>query len=188
MKKFLSVLLVLTFITSGAYAVDVIPKLSICLPGTFRSDYEVDTALSIGAEARLHLSDYVAVGAGFDYLFNRRIGMGKKARYENFGANQPYTSKQFSFVPVYASFTLFPFGSFGEYVPYLMINGGYNVMFTVDNGKDSSGGLYAAAGIGFQLYEKYIMELYFSRYEAKDNGNDITYKDIYFKAGYRFSL
>lgn len=188
MKKFLSVLLVLTFIVGNSYAIDLIPKLSICLPGTFRSDYEVDTAYSIGTEARVPLSEYWYFGFGFDYLINRRLGMGKKAMEEDFGKDQYYTGKQFSMLPVFVSIILYPFGNFGEYKPYLILSGGYNVLFTIDDGKGSSGGLYAAGGVGFELFDKYIVELYASRYEAKDNDNDITYKDIFFKVGYKFSL
>ncbi len=188
MKKFLSVLLVLTFVAGNSYAIDLIPKLSICLPGTFRSDYEVDTAYNIGAEARVPLSEHWVFGFGFDYLINRRLGMGKKAMAESFGQDQYYTSKQFSMLPVFISIMVYPFGSFGEYKPYLRIDGGYNVLFTIDNGKNSSGGLYVAGGVGFELFDRYIVELYASRYEAKDNDNDITYKDIFFKVGYKFSL
>ncbi|MBQ3833963.1 MAG: hypothetical protein II816_00370 [Elusimicrobia bacterium] len=188
MKKFLSILLVLTFITSSSYAIDLIPKLSICLPGTFRSDYEVDRALNIGVEARVPLDEHWVFGFGFDYLFNRRLGLGKKAKAEDFGKDQYYSSKQFSMLPVFISIMVYPFGSFGEYKPYLRLDGGYNVLFSIDDGNGATGGLYVAGGVGFELFDKYIMELYTSRYEAKDNGNDITYKDIFFKVGYKFSL
>ena len=51
MKKYLVVLLLLIS-TSCAFAIDIIPKVSLCLPGTFRSDYEVDLALNIGGSSR----------------------------------------------------------------------------------------------------------------------------------------
>ena len=79
MKKYLVVLLLLIS-TSCAFAIDIIPKVSLCLPGTFRSDYEVDLALNIGGEVRISLSKYFAVAAGFDYLINRNISMGSKAK------------------------------------------------------------------------------------------------------------
>jgi hypothetical protein len=58
----------------------------------------------------------------------------------------------------------------------------------IDDAKDSSSGLYVAGAIGFELFEKYIMEITTARYEAKDNGENVTYKKISFKAGYKFTI
>ena len=186
MKKFLSVLLVLTFVAGNSYAIDLIPKLSICLPGTFRSDYEVDVCANLGAEARYNLSDYFSLSVGFDYLFNRNVSLGKKAEEAGFGGDMPYNNKRFQMLPVYVGIILYPFGNFGEYKPYLRLDGGYNILFSIEDGNNSVPGIYYAGAIGFELYDKYIMEIYTSRYEAKDNDNDIAYKDIYFKIGYKF--
>ncbi len=188
MKKLLLSFLILLFITTGSYAFELIPKLSICLPGTFRSDYEVDVCANFGAEARFHVSDYIALSTGFDYLFNRNVSLGKKAEEAGFGGDMPYNNKRFSMLPVFVGIIVYPFGNFGEYKPYLIVNGGYNILFTIEDGNDSTPGIYCAGGIGFELYEKYILEVYMSRYEAKDNDNDITYKNIYFKLGYKFTI
>lgn len=186
MKKFIiSVCLLLS--GTSLYAYDIIPKLSLDLPGTFRSDYEVDVAVNLGAEARYQLSDYFSAGVGFDYLFNRNISLGEKAERDN-ANDKYYCDKRFSFLPVYLSIIFYPFGNFGEYKPYLRLDGGYNILFSIDDGIDSTPGAYYAGAIGFELFEKYIFELYASRYEAKDNGNDITYKNIYFKLGYKFTI
>jgi len=185
MKKILFVLFLL-FTTSCVYAFDIIPKLSLCLPGTFRSDYEVEVGANIGAEGRLNLSDYFAVSVGFDYVINRNISMGKKAEGTEFGKNQYYNNSKFHFLPVFVGIICYPFGNFGEYKPYLVLNGGYNILFSISNGIDSKPGYYVAGGVGFELFEKYIMELFVARYEAEDNGDDVSYKDIYFKLGYKF--
>ena len=61
-------------------------------------------------------------------------------------------------------------------------------MFSVSNGVNSKPGYYFAGGIGLELWERYIFELYVARYEADDNNNDITYKNLLFKFGYRFEI
>lgn len=187
MKKYLVVLLLLIS-TSCAFAIDIVPKVSLCLPGTFRSDYEVDLSLNIGGEVRVPLSKYFAVAAGFDYLITRNISMGTKAKKEEWGKDQYYTDQNFSMLPIYAGIIIFPLGDTGEYKPYIRIDGGYNIYFSISNGKNSSPGYYVAGGFGFELFERYIVELYASRYEAEDNDNNITYKNIFFKVGYKFTL
>ena len=91
-------------------------------------------------------------------------------------------------LPIYAGIICLPFGNFGEYKPYLRIDGGYNVYVGLSNGKNTTLGYYVAGGFGFELYERYIFELYTARYEAKDDDNNITYKDIFFKFGYKFTI
>lgn len=187
MKKYL-VLLLLFISTSCLYAIDIVPKVSICLPGTFNSDYEVDIAANVGAEGRYFFNDYFAVAFGFDYSINRNISMGKKAEDAGFGKDEYYTNSKFSMLPLYAGILCFPFGNFGEYKPYLRIDGGYNVYFSISNGVSTTPGYYVGGGVGFELYDRYIFEVYTARYEAKDNDNSVSYKDILFKIGYKFSV
>ncbi|MCR4663574.1 MAG: porin family protein [Endomicrobiaceae bacterium] len=189
MKKYLVVLLLfISTVSAFAADIDIVPKLSVCLPGTFRSDYEVDIAVNIGAEARYFLSDYFAVALGFDYLINRNVGMGLKASRESWGEDQHYTNSKFTMLPVYAGILCYPFGNIGEYKPYLRIDGGYNVYLSISNGIDTKPGYYVAGGFGFELYERYIFELYAARYEGTDNDDDISYKNILFKFGYKFTI
>lgn len=187
MKKYL-VLLLLFLSTSCLYAIDIVPKVSICLPGTFRSDYEVDIAVNVGAEGRYFFSDYFAVAFGFDYLINRNVSMGKKASEDEDFDKGVYNKTKFSMLPIYVGIIWCPFGNFGEYKPYLRIDGGYNIYASLSNGKDTTVGYYVAGGFGFELYERYVFELYAARYEATDNDNNITYKDILFKIGYKFTI
>ena len=187
MKKYLVVLLLfISTISAFAADIDIVPKLSICLPGTFRSDYEVDIAVNVGAEGRYALSDKFAVAAGFDYLINRNISMGVKASREKWGEDQHYTNSKFTMVPLYVGIIWFPFGNIGEYKPYLRIDGGYNVYFSISNGSGTKPGYYVAGGFGFELYEKYVFELYAARYQGTDNDDDVSYKNILFKIGYKF--
>ena len=190
MKKYL-VLLLLFISTTCLYAVDIVPKVSLCLPGTFKSDYEVDIAANIGAEGRIFFSDYFAVAVGFDYLTNRNISMGKKASDDHDFDKGRYNQVRFSMLPVYAGIICYPFGNFGEYKPYLRIDGGYNVYVHLSNDQSTSLGYYVSGGFGFELYDRYIFELCAARYEATDNDNDddnISYKNILFKFGYKFTI
>ena len=188
MKKYLVVLLLLFISTVSSFAVDIdiVPKLSICLQGTFRSDYEVDIAVNVGAEGRYAFSDHFAVALGFDYLINRNISMGLKASREKWGEDQQYTNSKFTMLPLYVGIIWFPFGNIGEYKPYLRIDGGYNVYFSISSGSGTKPGYYVAGGFGFELYEKYVFELYAARYEGTDNDDDVSYKNILFKIGYKF--
>ena len=187
MKKLVFILFLLLS-TGYIYAYDIVPKLSIGLPGTFRSDYEVEVGANVGAEGKFYLSDYFAISVGFDFLIDRKTNIGKKAQKEDFGKNQYYDKSSFHFLPVYIGIICFPLRFFEDYTPYIRLDGGYNVLFSVSNGVNSKPGYYFAGGIGLELLEKYIFELYAARYEADDNNNDITYKNILFKFGYRFEI
>ncbi len=189
MKKYLVVLLLLiSTVSAFAADIDIIPKLSLCIPGTFRSDYEVDVAVNIGVEGKYFLNNYFAVAFGVDWLINRNISMGLKASRENWGADQYYTNSKFTMVPVYAGIIWIPFGNLGEYKPYLRIDGGYNVYCAISNGSGTTPGYYVGGGFGFELYERYIFELHATRYQATDNDTDVSYKDILFKFGYKFTI
>lgn len=180
MKKiFLSFVFVL-IITPVVFAYDIVPKVSVDLPSTFRTDYEVKVSMTMGIEARFPLSDYFSIGCGLEYLIPRTTSAKLKGEY--------YSNKDFSFMPAYATVILYPLGNFGEYKPYLKLDGGYNLLFTIDEANNASCGLYVSGAIGFELFERYILELATSRYEAKDNDTDITYKKIGFKFGYKFTI
>lgn len=186
MKK-IGVVLLLLFATGWVYAVDIIPKVSVCLPGTFRSDYEVEVGFNVGAEGRFYLSEYFAVAAGFDYLIDRKISKGKKTEGGEY-RNQYYDNSKFNFLPVYVGIICFPFGNYANYKPYFRLDGGYNVLFSVTDGVNSKPGYYFGGGAGVELYERCIFEIYAARYEADDNDNKITYKNIFFRVGYKFEI
>lgn len=180
MKKIVLSLVLIAIATTATFAYDIVPKVSIDLPSTFRTDYEVKTSMTIGAEARFPLSDYFSVGCGLEYLLTRTTSAKLKGEY--------YSNKDFYFLPAYVTILWYPLGNYGEYKPYLKLDGGYNLVFGIDDAKDSSSGLYIGGAIGFELFERFILEVATSRYEAKDNGTDITYKKICFKAGYKFTI
>lgn len=191
MKKiFLSLGLIL-IVTTITFAYDIVPKISVDLPSTFRTDYEVKVSMTIGAEARFQLSDYFSVGGGLEFLIPRTtsakefpIAHSVPLEYEK----GYYTNKDFYFLPAYATILLYPLGNFGEYKPYLKLDCGYNLLFGIDDAKDNTGGLYIGGAIGFELFEKFILEVSTARYEAKDNDMNITYKKIGFKFGYKFTI
>lgn len=184
MKKLISSLMFVLMFSTIVYAFDIVPKVSIDLPSTFKTDYEVKVSMTLSAEARFQLSEYFSVGGGLEYLIPRTT-TDKLSKHD---IDAYYGNKDFYFAPVYATVILYPLGNFGEYKPYIKVDGGYNVLFGITDGKDSSGGLYVGGAIGFELFERYILEVTGSRYEAKDNNEDITYKKIGFKVGYKFSI
>jgi hypothetical protein len=66
MKKIVLSLVLIAIATTATFAYDIVPKVSIDLPSTFRTDYEVKTSMTIGAEARFPLSDYFSVCCGLE--------------------------------------------------------------------------------------------------------------------------
>lgn len=183
MKKSI-IALVLLFCASVSYSFDIVPKIGLDLDGTFISDYEVKPCgLSVGVEGRYQISDYFSVLAGLDYLPERSI----KTLTDN-GTIGYYSDKKFSVIPAYIGIMAYPLGNLGEYKPYLKLDVGYNLGFTIDNAINSSTGMYYAFGFGFELYEKYIAEISSAYCFASDNGIDVSYKKIGFKLGYKFTI
>lgn len=202
MKKFLFGFLITAFFITCSYAaeIDLVPMVGLDLDGTFRSDYEVyPLGLRFGGEARYHLSNYFSVAAGFEYLVKRTIKNTKELipneNYEKEGdpyydgeRECYYSDKTFSFLPVYASILFYPAGNYGEYKPYIRGDFGYNVIFAISNHENSSPGVYYGGAIGFELYETYLMEISASCCMGNDNNEEITYKKIGFKVGYKFTV
>jgi len=204
MKKFfLSILITLLFVSvSFADAeIDLVPMFGIDLDGTFRSDYEVyPLGFRIGGEARYHLNNYFSLAGGFEYLTKRTIkhteefipnehyGIDGDNRYYDGQRECHYSDQVFSFLPVYVSLLFYPAGNYGEYKPYIRGDFGYNLIFSISNPESSSPGVYYGGAIGFELYETYIMEISASCCMGNDNNEEITYKKIGFKAGYKFTI
>ena len=189
MKKYLVVLL-LFISTASAFAIDIdiVPKLSLCLPGTFRSDYEVDIAANLGIEGRYSLNNNFSATLGIDWLINRNVSMGLKASRDPEFDKGNFNNTKFTMVPVYVGIIWFPFGNIGEYRPYLRLEGGYNVYCALFNGSGTTPGYYVAGGFGFELYDRFIFELETSRQECEYDDTNITYKDILFRFGYKFVI
>ena len=184
MKKIILSLLLVVSTVATSFAIDIVPKFSIDLPSTFKTDYEVKVSCGLGVEGRYNISDYFDIGLGVDYLFMRTVS----DKLSKNGIEGYYSNKDFQFVPVYATVIWYVLGKNEDYAPYVKVDGGYNACFYVENAKGSSGGLYIAGAVGFIIYENYVFELNTSRYEAKDNDTDITYKKISFKFGYKFTI
>ena len=201
MKKFLFGFLITALFVSVSFAeVDLVPMVGLDLDGTFRSDYEVyPLGLKFGGEARYHLSNYFSVAGGFEYLVKRTIKhteeMVANEDYEKEGdpyyngqRECYYSDKTFSFLPVYVSILFYPAGNYGEYKPYIRGDFGYNVIFAISSPESSSPGVYYGGAIGFELYETYLMEISASCCMGNNNDEEITYKKIGFKVGYKFTV
>lgn len=179
MKRILiSALLLL--VSTSLYAYDIVPKLALDLPGTFKSDYEVEPSVAVAVDVKYPVSNYFSFGAGLEFLNSRTVSDKLSGSY--------FLNKDFSFLPAYLTVYFYPFGNSGEYKPYLRVDGGYNLNFVIDKANNSSAGIYVSGGIGFELFDRYIMEVVTSRYEGKDSGENITYKKISFKIGYKFTI
>ena len=201
MKKFLFGFLITALFISVSYAeIDLVPMIGMDLDGTFRSDYEVyPLGIRIGGEARYQLSNYFSVAGGFEYLTKRTIKHTEEMiGNENYhGDGDPYydgkrechySDQVFSFLPIYVSLLFYPAGNYGEYKPYIRGDFGYNVLFSISNPESSTPGVYYGGAIGFELYETYLMEISASCCMGNDNNEEITYKKIGFKVGYKFTI
>ncbi|MDD5021912.1 MAG: outer membrane beta-barrel protein [Endomicrobiaceae bacterium] len=185
MKKGI-ITLVLLFCVSVAYSFEIVPKIGLDLDGTFISDYEVKPcAISAGVEGRYQINDYFSVLAGVEYLPERSI---KTLVGTSTSTVYYYSDKKFSVIPAYIGIMAYPLGNYGEYKPYLKLDIGYNLGFTIDNAINSSTGMYYAFGFGFELYEKYIAEISSAYCFATDNGKDVSYKKIGLRLGYKFTI
>lgn len=202
MKKITALFVVMLF-TAAASADSIIPRVSIDFPGQIKTsggnvtglDTDTETGFGLGADYYHPIGDVFAIGAGFEYLFDRKV---------------KNTSSQFGFMPVYVTGMLAPFktdtagqeGWMKSFAPYAKVNLGYNVMYTGnDNYKflNSSliGGFYWAAGIGAKLPYNLTADIMYSSYAGQHEikvplvgtaKTDDTYTKVSVNVGYAFDL
>ena len=119
----------------------------------------VDLGSSILMEFQHPLSEMLSIGVGATYNLNRNISG---------------TSAQFSFLPVYATASLFPFGNVPGIAPYAKVDLGYNVAYT---GNDQykwnspfqtalTGGMYWGIGAGARILNTIFADIMFTSYSG----------------------
>jgi hypothetical protein len=184
--KQLTIITFLILFTSSLYAGQIIPRLSIDLPGTNTFSQggasvngNTDMGFGIGAEYLAQLDRYVAVGGGFEYQFGRELSkVGLVSA--NFG--------NFYYVPVYVTGKLFIAKQLApKYDPFLKLNLGYNVIYGGDDtfkaGASLSGGFYFGIGAGVMLNKYLDLELMYSSYAGEESFSGLSQDDSYGKFG-----
>ena len=178
MKKILAAVLCLAFAVQSSFALTVIPKIGIDIPGTMNydegPDNETKRGFMIGAEVREKISNYFSWGAGFEYVLPR-------------GLSGVPGDNDFSFFPVYVSLMFYPFGAWEKVKPYIKVNAGYSVLAATQAKGDMKGGLYRSAGVGTE-YKNFAGEVMACAYSGEHDGMGLTYQKIGFVLGYKFNV
>jgi len=119
----------------------------------------VDLGSSVLLEIQHPLSDKLSVGLGATYNMNRTLHN---------------TTAEFSFLPVYATVSLFPIGSIVGLAPYAKVDLGYNVSYT-GNAQylapapfvtTLTGGMYWGIGAGVKLVNTIFADIMFTSYSG----------------------
>lgn len=188
MKKFIIVFLITYLTVPALWAVDLIPKIGIDIPGTVNYDPIPDyldnqinknrgtkRGYNMALETRADISRFFSWGAGIEYATNRGIENEEKS--------------DFSFVPIYISMLYSPFGNKYSVKPYAKISGGYNVLALNAADDSTQGRLYWGGGIGFE-YKKIVFEFFTSQYFAdlQDSKSSMKYTKMGFTLGYKINL
>jgi hypothetical protein len=189
MKKLLAAVLCVLFAATSSFALSVIPKIGVDIPGTMDydigADAETRTGCNVGVEARGSISSYFAWGAGVEY----NVPRGLKRNYEKPGDVDISGENDFSFMPVYISLLFYPFGDY-KARPYVKANVGYSVLASNDKGSDMTGAIYWGAGVGAE-YKNFVGEMSVSTYEGEYKDIEtigLRYRKIGFTLGYKFDI
>ena len=136
-------------------------------PSTFSATFpvinaqsaNVDLGTSVSAEIQHPLSDMLGIGLGATYNLNR---------------NLTGTTGQFSFLPVYATVSVFPIGNVAGLAPYAKADLGYNISYTGNDAYKApapftttlTGGMYWGLGAGVKLLNTLFVDLMFTSYSG----------------------
>ncbi|MDR2709125.1 MAG: PorT family protein [Elusimicrobiota bacterium] len=182
----------------------------------------VNASFGIWAEY-LHIIvlDYLKLGAGAGYLAKRSLDRKWAVQYNNFefmgeeyrDAPVEYTPIGFSIIPVYVTVQTNPIKQFREF--FIKGNFGYTALFWADSPTldqsvkmEKENGVYWQAGIGWEFYNGWLVELGYSVYyvhlkyswdtqtyddflnevETYNSYSFDTYSVVTLMAGYKFSL
>jgi hypothetical protein len=200
MRKIITVLAVLT-VSSSAFAWQVVPKISVDIPGAYgMGEYSGGTlfGLSLGGELLQDYSKTFVYGAGVQYLLSRKVTS---------ILGYPVTKDvSFGYVPVYGTAMLKFSQSRRKELhnyrdntsSYAKLNLGYNMLYygndTFTFSTDTlSGGLYWGAGAGMIIDKRYRVEIMYDSYAGtrqRNTGETIndTYAKISIALGYSFDL
>ena len=151
--------------------------------------FNVDLGSSFSAEIQHAVSDIVGIGLGATYNINRNISG---------------QTGQFSFLPVYATVSVFPLGNIAGLAPYAKADLGYNISFTGNGAYNApapftttlTGGVYWGLGAGIKLMDAIFVDLMFTSYSGTykvalnplSTDFPILYAKVSLNAGIGFSL
>lgn len=108
--------------------------------------FDVDLGYSILLEFQHPITDMLSIGFGATYNISRKLHG---------------TDAEFSFLPIYGTASLFPFGNIISVAPYVKVDLGYNISFTGNDKYKTSaplettlaGGAYWGIGAGARLFD-----------------------------------
>ncbi len=123
------------------------------------ASFNVDLGTSFSAEIQHPVSDMLGIGLGATYNMNRNISG---------------QTGQFSFLPVYATVSVFPLGNIAGLAPYAKADLGYTVAFTGNDAYKAPapftttlyGGVYWGLGAGIKLIDTIYVDLMFTSYSG----------------------
>lgn len=183
--------------TSAAFAVEILSKFGLDLPGSGKITTPqasvgkiVGTGLGISIEVSEKVGAMFEFGGGLELQFPRKVQKYKISGRET----TPNGNPQFSFAPIYVlakvNYTFKRVSLFGK------SQFGYNTAFNANKdykGENTlSGDLHYGIGGGVVIGESVVIELLHSIYKGKAKSGDVTsdidYSKIGFSVGYKFKL
>ena len=186
-KSLLALLLAVALATpvfaadQGAMELDIKAGFNLMSNVDFNSwDADVNPAFTAGVDFFYYVMPQLAIGAGVQYVFNSEIDKtgGDKAGWTNL-----YTQAKY----------VFDLGDdlFNNIYPLVQVGLG---MFRLDPDYDYDleSGLYWGIGVGTTIKENFLVELLYSNNKATVKhgpvSNDVKYKTIQLKVGYKFNF
>lgn len=133
--------------------------ISTTFPVIGAQSFNVDLGSSFLLELQHPISDMLSIGVGATYNVNRKLHD---------------TTSEFSFLPVYATVSLFPLGNILGIAPYAKADLGYNVTFTGNDQYKApapfettlTGGVYWSIGAGVKLINTIFVDIMFTSYSG----------------------
>ena len=188
MKKSLLALLLAVALVTPVFATDnKVGEIDVKAGFNFMSnvtvdntDYDksVDSAFAAGADLFFCLTPQLAIGAGVDYIFNHELPNldGLKAGWTNIYVQAKY---------------MFETGNntFNNVYPLFQIGGSILRLDTDSETEVDSNGLYWAIGAGTTIKENFLLEILYSKCNAKVKEDffrgDLKYSTLQLKVGYK---
>ena len=188
MKKSLLALLLAVALVTPVFATDnKVGEIDVKAGFNFISNVTVDTAdydesvdpvFAAGADLFFYLSPQLAIGAGVDYIFDHELPNtdGLKEGWINIYAQAKY---------------MFETGNniFNNVYPLFQIGGSILRLDTDSETEVDSNGLYWAIGAGTTIKEKFLLEILYSKCNAKVKEDffrgDLKYSTLQLKVGYK---
>lgn len=187
MKRIIALFVAMLF-AGAAFADMIVPKIGYDFASQHKmeangvsADYDAEAGISLGADYIHPLTQYMAMGVGFEYQMARAL--------------KDYSDIKFNFLPIYVSGIFYPFlDDMKDMKPYCKLNLGYDTLMGNSDYKQNvtlKGGFYWGIGIG-SSFKNFVGELLYSTSAGKREGTgataDVTYSKLALNFGYQFNL